>query len=106
MHEARKEGPKTVTPPPGLGGDCVALRFRVPGPMDGWIAFYKPGHAQEADCLGRACIVHLAGSTLAVKVVSRGYEPNSWNLLPFGPDGQAFENVRIKGATPILWFKT
>ncbi len=95
-----------VEAPAEVGGRSV-VGVRVRGdsmhPMkDGWLLFYR--REQEgvpADCIGRLCVVQVAGDgPLLVKELRRGYAPGSWTLLSWS--AAPIEDVALSWAAPVL----
>jgi hypothetical protein len=100
-------GPRVVASPSDSVQGGAALRCRVPGsPLDRWLAFYRPSASIAHGAINRLCVIQTAEGTWLARVLSYGYDAGSWNLLPFCGLGEAVENVRVKSASPVLYFKT
>jgi len=107
VHMARPAtGPRMAAAPPGMHGG-EALRYQASGsPMDGWVGLYTPVAHISRDALDRLCVIQTAEGTWMVRVLKRGYEVGSWNLVPFCGAGEVLENARIKSAVPVMYFRT
>lgn len=105
------EGPRRAMIPNGVGAGVVAVRYRTAltpaDALDGWILYYKPSDQISPDALGRLCVVKFTPEGPAiVRIVRRGYDFGTYNLVPWVGQGTAMENVKIGSACPVLWAKT
>lgn len=104
VHRGGAEGPRSVVAPPGVDGQCEALRAELGGPFGGWLLFYRPAGEVAPGSVGRMCVVRIAGKDqLLVRIVGPGFEAGYFTIT--GWTGRAVENVRLDSAAPILWMQ-
>lgn len=87
--------------------NAVALIVRgdslYPVYQDGDVIFYAQEGSEEADYLGRECVVKVARGPTLLKRVMRGSERGSFLLLSY--NASPMDNVRLDWASPVRWIK-
>ena len=89
--------------PLALPENAAAIQFRTADTplswMDAWVCFYVPRDTVAPDAIGRFCIASVAGGSMVVATVKRGYTEGTYNLS--GP--HTANNVQLDWAAPLLF---
>lgn len=99
-------------PVPSFGGkDVAVLRYQTTGTalesLDGTLVYFlspKKGNVDARDCIGRMCVVEIAGGPSRLAVLKRGYDVGRYNLSTM--DGKVVaEGVALKSIGVVVWMK-
>jgi transcriptional regulator with XRE-family HTH domain len=99
-------GLEYVDTPQGINNkNLVAVRVKGdsmrPMMLDGWLVFYgRDCEGVPPDCVGRVCIVKLAGDGVAVREVKQGSKPNHYHLVAY--NGETTFDAQLTWASRVL----
>jgi len=106
--QSRPHDINAIEAPPGEILSAVAVIVRgdsmYPVYQDGDVIFYgRDATEDEANYLGRECVVKLTEGPTLLKRVMRGSERGSYLLLSY--NASPMDNVRLDWASPVRWIK-
>lgn len=97
---------KLLTAPVDVPHDGHVLQIRSPQSlMDGWL-LYVGAKAEEPELMvDRMCVIDLPEKKRVAGVLRRGYEPDTFTILPLLHPEAAMEDQTVDTASPILWIR-
>lgn len=97
---------KPFNAPVDVPADGYAIQVRAPSAFnDGWFLIVSGGEHLPELLVDRLCVVALKGGKQVVGTLRRGYEPDTYNVLPLMPSAPTLENVEVVGAATVLWMR-
>jgi transcriptional regulator with XRE-family HTH domain len=98
------QGDKKMQAPFDTPKNAVAGQVRAPSSQfDGWLFVISPVHGEPAKSIDRLVVAKL-GKELRLGVLRRGYEQESYTLLPL-QGAEKPDDVVVDSARTVLWVK-
>lgn len=97
---------KVLNAPVDVPHGGYALQVRAPSAYcDGWMLFVSDGEHLPELLVDRICVANVKGGRRVIGTLRRGYEPDTYNVLPFIPSAPPLENLAVESATTVLWMR-
>jgi len=99
---------RAIVGPPDVPHDGFALQIRAASNFyDGWMVYVGPQSDMPWLCLDRICVVALPGGQRVLGTLRRGYEEDTYNIVPLlDPTGlTVLDNQKVEGVSPVLWMR-
>lgn len=97
---------KLVSAPSDVPHDGFVLQVRAAQSReDGWLLIVGAAVGEPDVMVDRLCVVTLKDSKRVVGVLRRGYEPETFNVVPYIDHQAVMEDQAVEAASPVLWIR-